>query len=63
MGLVQDVVRSACHLLFFHVLPHLLLVVGVLLMMPLLLEFVSLGVIAAIASATVVGLVLLGRRI
>ncbi|MBO10852.1 MAG: sodium:glutamate symporter [Planctomycetaceae bacterium] len=33
------------------------------LMMPLLLEFVSLGVIAAIASATVVGLVLLGRRI
>ena len=33
------------------------------LMMPLLLEFVSLGVIAAIASATVVGLILLGRRI
>lgn len=33
------------------------------LMMPLLLEFVSLGVVAAVASASVVGLVLLGRRI
>ena len=33
------------------------------LMMPLLLEFVSLGVVAAVAAASVVGLVLLGRRI
>jgi ESS family glutamate:Na+ symporter len=33
------------------------------LMMPLLLEFVSLGVVAAVATASVVGLVLLGRRI
>ena len=29
-------------------------------MMPLLLEFVSLGVVAAVALATVVGLVVLG---
>ncbi|MEE3366657.1 MAG: sodium:glutamate symporter [Planctomycetota bacterium] len=33
------------------------------LMMPLLLEFVSLGAVAAVSAASVVGLVLLGRRI